>query len=334
MSQPGTKLALHAIKRRFSAIFRALGEFCHAQAGNKPSRANFFTHRTQPRGNCETAITTATADADQHETTITTATETLTQNTHFSPAKAMAVSVGAKPARAKATPVSRERFVMPAGYGGAWPDNEPTRRATHQRPGAAGVEGTGGSGGHGRASRSTTPSEARVWRSRGRPGPTPPGTPAEPQATSSIANYGCTAGVKGARGPGCGARGRRQGLAAVPVGGGRARAGLETTHPATRQRHSAAGVEGARGPGRGARGRRQGLAAVPVGGGRARAGLEIDHSERSSRVAISRAGRRPPARTAAGPTSNTRPLHGIATARHSKRGRHQPTPCASALTHP
>ena len=34
--------------------------------------------------------------------------------------------------------------------------------------GAAGVEGTGGSGGHGRASRSTTPSEARVWRSRGR----------------------------------------------------------------------------------------------------------------------------------------------------------------------
>ena len=43
---------------------------------------------------------------------------------------------------------------------------------------AAGVEGAGGSGGHGRASRSTTPSEARVWRSRGRPGPTAPGTPA------------------------------------------------------------------------------------------------------------------------------------------------------------
>ena len=45
----------------------------------------------------------------------------------------------------------------------------------------------------------------------------------------------------------------------------------------------------------------RGLAAVPVGGGRARAGLEIDHSERSSRVAISRAGRRPPAHTAARP---------------------------------
>ena len=72
--------------------------------------------------------------------------------------------------------------------------------------------------------------QARVWRSRGRPGPTAPGTPAEPQATSSIANYGCTAGVKGARGPGRGARGRRQGTAAVPVGGGRARAGLEIDH--------------------------------------------------------------------------------------------------------
>ena len=46
----------------------------------------------------------------------------------------------------------------------------------------------------------------------------------------------------------------------------------------------------------------EGLVAVPVGGGRARAGLEIDHSEPSgSRVAISRAGRRPPAHTAARP---------------------------------
>ena len=48
--------------------------------------------------------------------------------------------------------------------------------------------------------------QARVWLSRGRPGPTAPETPAEPQATSSIANSGCTAGVKGVRGPGCGAR--------------------------------------------------------------------------------------------------------------------------------
>ena len=100
---------------------------------------------------------------------------------------------------------AKKPLATPTGGGEAWPDNQPTRRATHQRPGAAGVEGAGGTGGHGRASRSTTPSrQARVWRSRGRPGPTAPGTPAEPQATSSIANSGCTAGVKGARGPGCG----------------------------------------------------------------------------------------------------------------------------------
>ena len=44
----------------------------------------------------------------------------------------MAVSVGAEPAQAKATPVSRERFVMPAGHCGAWPGFNPTHRATRQ----------------------------------------------------------------------------------------------------------------------------------------------------------------------------------------------------------
>ena len=59
------------------------------------------------------------------------------------------------------------------------------RTEQHQRPGSTGVEGAGGTGGHGRASRSTTPSlQARVWRSRGRPGPPAPGTSAGPQATT------------------------------------------------------------------------------------------------------------------------------------------------------
>ena len=48
---------------------------------------------------------------------------------------------------------------------------------------------------------------------------------------------------------------------------------------------------------RAARGLR-GLVAVPVGGGGAWPGFEIDHSERSSCVAISRAGRRPQAQPA------------------------------------
>ena len=99
--------------------------------------ANYFARRTQPRGDFETndtsaaadagqretAITTATTDAGQHETAITTAhpstatvetnntsaTEKHAKNTHFSPAKAMAVSVEARPTRAKASPVSDNR---------------------------------------------------------------------------------------------------------------------------------------------------------------------------------------------------------------------------------
>ena len=99
-------------------------------------------------------------------------------------------------------------------------------------------------------------------------------------------------GVEGAGGPGCGARGRQRGLA-----GQRADAQSHTSA------HQAPQVWRApEGPGARASLQTRGLAAVPVGGGRARAGLEIDHSEPSgSRVAISRAGRRPPAHTAARP---------------------------------
>ena len=113
-----------------------------------------------------------------------------------------------------------------------------------------------------------------------------------------------------------------EGVAAVPVGGGGAWSGVKTTRQTTsatqhrrcggrrRDRRARAGFEA------------QGLAAVPVGGGRARAGLEIDHSERSSRVAISRAGRRPPAHTAAG-TSGARNTRG-ATSNTINEAGHRP----------
>ena len=70
--------------------------------------ANFFAHRTQPRADFETNDTSAATDVGQHETAITNATEKRTKNTHFSPAKATAVSVEARPTRAKATPVSTQ----------------------------------------------------------------------------------------------------------------------------------------------------------------------------------------------------------------------------------
>ena len=77
----------------------------------------------------------------------------------------------------------------PGCSGGAWPGFEPTRRATHQRPGAAGVEGAGGSGGLGRTGGGSGARLRCPWA---------------------------------AVGPGCGARGR-WGQAVVPVGGGGAR---------------------------------------------------------------------------------------------------------------
>ena len=86
-----------------------------------------------------------------------------------------------------------------------------------------------------------------------------------------------------------------QGQAAAPVAGGWAWPGFETTHPATLQRHSAAGVKGAGGICRGAGGRWRGLA-----------GLRDDAPSEARGADGSRAGRRPPAHTAAGP-SGTRP---------------------------
>ena len=92
----------------------------------------------------------------------------------------------------------------------------------------------------------------------------------------------------------------------MPVGGGGAWPGFKPTRRAAEQRLGPTGVEGAGGsggPGCGAHGRRRGLVAVPVGGGGAWPGLEIDRSEPSgSCVAISRAGRRPPAHGATRPS--------------------------------
>ena len=88
----------------------------------------------------------------------------------------------------------------------------------------------------------------------------------------------------------CDARGRRRGLAAVPVGGGGAWPDNQPTRRATHQRPSATGVEGAGGTCRGAGGRRRGLA-----------GLRDDAPSEARGAVGSRAGRRPPAHTAAGP---------------------------------
>ena len=140
-------------------------------------------------------------------------------------AKAMSVSSEARPTRAKVTPVSRERFVMPAGYGGAWP---------RCRWAAAGP---------GRASRSTTPS-------------------------------------------------RR--LACGDLAGGRARRRPE--HQRSRKQQAQSQITAAAAVGCGRARRRRGLA-----------GLRDDAPSGARCADGSRAGRRPPAHTAAGPHKAARP---------------------------
>ncbi len=148
---------------------------------------------------------------------------TVSGETRPARAKATAVSVEARPAPAKAMTVSRERFVMPAGYGGAWPGFETTRRAK-----LAARTARGRAAAHGRTKQPGPTSQAQRHpehqRSRMQ------------QAQSRIP-------------------------AAVPVGGGGAWPGFETTRRAAEQRPGPTGVEGAGGsggPGRGAGGWRQG----------------------------------------------------------------------------
>ena len=80
-------------------------------------------------------------------------------------------------------------------------------------------------------------------------------------------------------------------LHAKLLSGGGAWPGFETTRQATQYTTSAAGVEGAGGSCRGARGRWRGLA-----------GLRVDAPSEARGADGSRAGRRPPAHTAAGPS--------------------------------
>ena len=104
----------------------AQGELFRAHAHIRPRRENFFAHEARQHGDIETNNTSARPQQGPLETGITSAPEKCTKNAHFTPAKAIAVSVKARPAPAKAMTVSDKRPSWPTG------------------PGAAGVEGAGG----------------------------------------------------------------------------------------------------------------------------------------------------------------------------------------------
>ena len=105
-------------------------------------RATNIAHSTQKQGDIETNNTTAHPQHGAAETDDTSAPEKRTTIAHFSPAKAMAVSiprrnkrakamavsVEAQPARAKATGVSHHRDAWPTG-----PDCDTRGRRRHHR---------------------------------------------------------------------------------------------------------------------------------------------------------------------------------------------------------
>ena len=297
----GTKLALHTIKRQFWALFRLQGEYSHARSLTKQSRAKIVTHRArQHKRSKETSPLREVLRAVVK---------------HFSPTRVH---------KSQFWPFSTEQGryffhcgCMPGTGAIRWGDIsfrtrprrpiEPpilTHRSRDQQTGGTGVMGTEG---HGRGRGAGGRQHGQNKHTRPKPHP-----------------------IGGHR-VACGARPRCRRAAAGPG---------QTTSQRTEQhqRPGTTGVEATAwpaGPGRGAGGRQhgqgkqqanapsnisdlaplvwrapegpEGTAAVPEGGGRARAGLEIDHSEPSgSRVAISRAGRRPRAHTAARPKKHTR----------------------------
>ena len=106
-------LARCAIKRQFLAIVSMQGELFRARTHIRASRATNIVHRTQKHGDVETNNTTARPQQGTAETAITFAPENCTKNAHFSPAKAMAVSIPHIYQRAKATGVSDNQAARP-----------------------------------------------------------------------------------------------------------------------------------------------------------------------------------------------------------------------------
>ena len=126
-----TKLAQHGAKtpnlgcfecagRTFSRLHDEtppLGELFRARTHTGPSRAINFAHSTQKHGDIETNNTTAHPQQGTTETGIASAPEKCTKNAHFSPAKAMAVSIPDTHQRAKAMAVSNNLATWPTGPG-------------------------------------------------------------------------------------------------------------------------------------------------------------------------------------------------------------------------
>ena len=86
------KLAQQAQKRRILGVLSVQGELFRAHTHHQATQGELFAHKAQQHGDIETTNTTAHPQQGSLETCITSAPEKCTKNTHFTPAKAMAVS--------------------------------------------------------------------------------------------------------------------------------------------------------------------------------------------------------------------------------------------------
>ena len=111
------KFAQQAKKRRFWGVLSVQGEYFRACTMTLPRRANFFAHEARQHVDVETNNTTAHPQQGTAETGITSAQAKCSKNAHFSPAKAMAVSIPRRHKRVKATTVSDNRPTWPTGPG-------------------------------------------------------------------------------------------------------------------------------------------------------------------------------------------------------------------------
>ena len=194
-----------------------------------------------------------------------------------------------KPDRSGAPRGLRGLAAVPVGGGRAWPgfeiDHSEHSSRHGRRAGGAPHRRCGEHRGPGRGAggrrqglaglRDDAPSAARGTDGE-RAGRCPPAhTAARPNKTGHAA-----------AGPGRASRRHAEPIISTPGSTGVEDTGGNCRGAGGRWWRRTAGVENTGGP-----------AAVPVGDGRAWPGFEIDHSERRSCVAISRAGRRPPAPT-------------------------------------
>ena len=159
------KLAQRARKQHLLPILGLRGELFHAHAHTAgPSRATNIARRTQKHGDIETNNTTARPEQGTYETRITSAPENCTKNAHFSPAKAMAVSIPHRPQRAKAIGFQTTRPPGRRGQAAAHASGGRARAGyKRRRPGGTGGPGCGARGRwRGLAGlRADAPSEAR-----------------------------------------------------------------------------------------------------------------------------------------------------------------------------